>query len=196
MPHALALLLYESWNLLDEATEGLTVEEATTRHDGGSSIAWTIGHVTTMVDSWINVNFQGLSPHPIIGGRQFHVGGTGEWGDWAGILATTDEVRRQARLYLDSEPPVDQVIPYNGSIQFPPGDRAATELRPDANRSPPLHPRGRDSHHPLAPGTRHGQSCQPRLGPSSGLNRPTATCRPTHRPRPLQSRRRVLCPPS
>ena len=118
MSHALALLLYESWNLLDEATEGLTVEEATTRHDGGSSIAWTIGHVTTMVDSWINVNFQGLSPHPIIGGRQFHVGGTGEWGDWAGILAATDEVRRQARLYLDSEPPVDQVISYNGSIQF------------------------------------------------------------------------------
>ena len=117
MTHALALLLYESWNLLDEAREGLTPEEATTRHDGGSSVAWTIGHVTTMVDSWINVNFQGLSPHPIIGGRQFHAGGTGEWGDWAGVLAATDEVRRQARLYLDSEPPVDQVIPYNGSIQ-------------------------------------------------------------------------------
>ena len=103
MPHALALFLYESWSLLDDAVAGLALEEATTRHDGGSSIAWTIGHVTTMVDSWINVNFQGLPPHPIIGGRQFHVGGTGEWDDWAGILAATDEVRRQARLYLDSE---------------------------------------------------------------------------------------------
>ncbi len=118
MPHALALFLYESWSLLDDAVEGLTPEEATTQHDGGSSIAWTIGHVTTMVDSWINVNFQGLPPHPIIGGRQFHVGGTGEWDEWEGILAATDEVRRHARLYLDSGPPIDQVIPYDGSIQF------------------------------------------------------------------------------
>ena len=118
MPHALALFLYESWSLLDDAVAGLTPEEAPTRHDGGSSIAWTIGHVTTMVDSWINVNFQGLPPHPIIGGRQFHVGGTGEWDEWEGILAATDEVRRHARLYLDSGPPIDQVIPYDGSIQF------------------------------------------------------------------------------
>ena len=118
MPHSFALFLYESWSLLDDAVEGLTPEEATTRHDGGSSIAWTIGHVTTMVDSWINVNFQGLPPHPILGREQFRVGGTGEWDDWAGILAATDEVRRQARLYLGSEPPVDEVIPYNGSIQF------------------------------------------------------------------------------
>lgn len=118
MPQAPTLLLYESWTMLDEAVEGLTPEEATTRHDGGSSIAWTVGHVTTMVDSWINVNFQGLPPHPVIGGRQFHIGGTGEWGDWAGILEAADKVRHQARLYLDSEPPIDRVIPYDGSIQF------------------------------------------------------------------------------
>ena len=59
MPDRLVLFLYESWKYLDESVEGLTREEATTRHYGGSSIAWTIGHVTTMVDSWINANFQG-----------------------------------------------------------------------------------------------------------------------------------------
>ena len=118
MPHTHTLFFYESWHALDEAVEGLTPEEATTRHDGGSSIAWTVGHVTTMVDSWINVNFQGLPAHPVVGGRQFHVGGTGGWGDWTGILAAADEVRHQARLYLDSEPPIDRVIPYHGSIQF------------------------------------------------------------------------------
>ena len=118
MPHALTLFFYESWRALDESVEGLTPEEATTRHDGGSSVAWTIGHVTTMVDSWINVNFQGLPPHPILSGRQFHIGGTGEWSDWTGILAAVGEVRHQTRLYLDSEPSIDQVIPYHGSIQF------------------------------------------------------------------------------
>lgn len=118
MPQKLTLFLYESWDMLDEAVEGLTPVEATTRHDGGSSIAWTIGHVTTMVDSWINVNFQGLPPHPIIGGRQFSIGGTGEWSDWTGIRTAAGEVRHQARLYLDSEPPIDRVVPYQGSIQF------------------------------------------------------------------------------
>ena len=118
MPQKHTLFLYESWDMLDEAVEGLTPVEATTRHDGGSSIAWTIGHVTTMVDSWINVNFQGLPPHPIIGGRQFSIGGTGEWSDWTGICTAAREVRHQARLYLDSEPPIDRVIPYQGSIQF------------------------------------------------------------------------------
>ena len=118
MSEKFTLLLYESWSMLDEAVEGLTPVEATTRHDGGSSIAWTIGHVTTMVDSWINVNFQGLPPHPIISGRQFSIGGTGEWGDWTGILAAAEEVRHRAHLYLDSEPPIDRVIPYQGSIQF------------------------------------------------------------------------------
>ena len=118
MPEKLTLFLYESWSMLDEAVEGLTPEEATTQHCGGSSIAWTIGHVTTMVESWINVNFQGLPPHPIISGRQFSIGGTGEWSDWKGILAAAEEVRHQARLYLDSKPPIDRVIPYQGSIQF------------------------------------------------------------------------------
>ena len=118
MSQQLTLFLYESWSTSDEALEGLTAEEATTRHDGGSSIAWTIGHVTTMVDSWINVNFQSLPPHPIISGRQFQVGGTGEWGDWTDILAATEEVRHKARLYLDSEPPINRVISYRGSIQF------------------------------------------------------------------------------
>ena len=118
MPHALALFLYESWSLLDDAVAGLALEEATTRHDGGSSIAWTIGHVTTMVDSWINVNFQGLPPHPFLAGDRFRNGGTGECDDWEGVLAATDDVRRSARLYLDSEPPIDTVVPYAGSIEF------------------------------------------------------------------------------
>ena len=118
MPDRLALFLYESWRNLDDAIEGLTSEEATTRHYGGSSIAWTVGHVTTMVDSWINTNFQGLPPHPVIGGHQFRIGGTGQYDDWEGVLSATDEIRSRARLYLDSGPLIDRVIPYNGSIEF------------------------------------------------------------------------------
>ena len=118
MPDRFALFTYESWKNLDESVVGLTREEATTRHDGGSSIAWTIGHVTNMVDSWVNVNFQGLTPHPFIGSHRFRTGGTGECDDWEEVLAATDEVRRRARRYLDSGPPMDQVTPYNGSIEF------------------------------------------------------------------------------
>ncbi len=118
MPDRLILFLYQSWTYLDESVAGLTREEATTRHFGGSSVAWTIGHVATMVDSWLNANFQGLPPHPFIAGDRFRNGGTGECDDWEEVLAATEEVRRRARLYLDSDPPVDTVVPYAGSIEF------------------------------------------------------------------------------
>lgn len=118
MTDKLILYLYESWNYLDGSIEGLTREEATTQYDGGSSIAWTIGHVTTMVDSWINTNFQGLAPHPFISGGRFGIGGTGECDEWEDVLSATKEVRDKARAFLDSGPPVDRVIPYAGSIEF------------------------------------------------------------------------------
>ena len=118
MPDRLSLFIYESWKNLDVSVSGLTREEATARHFGGSSVAWTIGHVTTMVDSWLNTNFQGLPPHPFLAGDRFRNGGTGECEDWEGVLAATDEVRGRARLYLDSDPPIDHVVPYRGSIEF------------------------------------------------------------------------------
>ena len=118
MPDRLALFVYETWKNLDDSVEGLTRQEATIRHFGGSSIAWTIGHVDTMVDSWLNVNFQGLAPHPFISGGQFLPGSSGECDDWEGVLNATSEIRRKARSFLDSEPYVDQVIPYSGSIEF------------------------------------------------------------------------------
>ena len=66
--------MYESWSELDRAVDGLTSEEATTRHYEGSAVAWTLGHLTTMVDSWINVRFQGLPPHPIASHSMFRTG--------------------------------------------------------------------------------------------------------------------------
>lgn len=118
MPDRLSLFLYQSWSGLDDSVDGLTREEATTRHFGGSSVAWTVGHVATMVDSWINVNFQSLAPHPFLAGDRFRNGGTGECDDWEEVLAAAGEVRERARTYLDSDPPVDRVIPYTGSIDF------------------------------------------------------------------------------
>ena len=54
VPNKLVLLMYESWAQLDRSMSGLNPEETITRYDGGSSVAWTLGHVTNMVDSWIN----------------------------------------------------------------------------------------------------------------------------------------------
>jgi hypothetical protein len=118
MTDRLVLYLYESWKYLDGSMAGLTLEEATTQYDGGSSIAWTIGHVTTMVDSWLNTNFQGLPPHPFIRGGRFGIGGSGKCDEWDEVLAATKEVREKARAFLDSGPPIDRVVPYPGSIEF------------------------------------------------------------------------------
>ena len=42
MPDKLILLMYESWANLDYAIDGLSLKDATTRPNGGSSIAWTL----------------------------------------------------------------------------------------------------------------------------------------------------------
>jgi hypothetical protein len=120
MPNKLVALMYESWGSLDRYVSGLTPSEATARHDGGSSIAWTVGHVTNMLDSWIVVRFQGLPPHPVISQPNFRTGGSGEAKDWRVILAGVKEVREAARRFLDArqEPELDRLIPYDGSIEF------------------------------------------------------------------------------
>ena len=120
MPDKLILLMYESWSNLDGAIDGLTPEEATTRHYGGSAVGWTLGHVTNMVDSWINVRFQRLPPNPVVSHPMFRTGGSGEAEDWPTMLAAVRDVRETARRYLDSieETDLDRVIPYDGSIDF------------------------------------------------------------------------------
>ena len=120
MPNKLVLLTYESWADLYRAIDGLTPEEATTRSHGSSAIAWTLGHVTHMVDSWINVRFQGLTAHAVIVDPGFRAGGGGEALDWATVLNAAGEVRDTARRFLDTadEADLDRVIPYDGSIEL------------------------------------------------------------------------------
>lgn len=119
MPNALIALMYQAWADLDRAVSGLTADEATTCHDGGSSIAWTVGHVTHMVDSWLVVKFQELPPHPLISDPMFRTGGSGEASDWPTITAGVNEVRETAIRFLDQrEGDLERVIPYDGSISY------------------------------------------------------------------------------
>jgi hypothetical protein len=118
MPDKLIYFMYQSWDDLDRVIDGLTTEEATIRYDGGSSIAWTAGHVTTQVDSWINMRIQGIPPHPVFDREKFRTGGSGEAENWLEILAGMREVRSVARQFLDTEPgpDLDRVVPYDGAI--------------------------------------------------------------------------------
>jgi len=115
----LTLLMYRSWADIDRAVEGLTAKEATARYEGGSSIAWTFGHVACTLDSWINSRFQGLSPHPVISRPAFRSGGSGEVDDWPAVQAAVREVRDASRRFLDADPPpdLDRMIAYDGSIE-------------------------------------------------------------------------------
>jgi uncharacterized damage-inducible protein DinB len=110
--------MHQSWTDLDHAVEGLSLEEATARYDGGSSIAWTVGHVTNMVDSWLNVRFQGLSPDPVISNARFRTGGSGEAQDWPEIQTATRAVRASAMRFLEQVPDLSLTVPYTGSIPF------------------------------------------------------------------------------
>jgi uncharacterized damage-inducible protein DinB len=110
-------LLFAAWKDLDTALRPITTEQAVAQLAGGSSFAWTLGHVTYEVDAWINVRFQGLPPHPIGSDHRFRVGGTGAANNWSEIQQATHEVRSTARNFLSECSDVDlqRVIPYDGS---------------------------------------------------------------------------------
>jgi hypothetical protein len=78
MAEKLILFTYEAWVAIDAATAGLDDADAGARDYGASPVAWTVGHVTHMVDSWINVNFQGLPAHPLINSDTFRTGASGD----------------------------------------------------------------------------------------------------------------------
>jgi hypothetical protein len=114
----LILFTYEAWAAVDAATAGLDDADAEARHDGASPIAWTVGHVTHMVDSWINVNFQGMPPHPLINTDVFRTGASGDSPPWPEVMEGVADVRRRARAFLDrvAGPDLERRVPYAGSI--------------------------------------------------------------------------------
>ena len=111
---------YQSWADLDRAIAGLDEAQATAREGGLSSIAWTVGHLTQMVDSWLNVRFQGLPPQPLLTGPAFAMGSSGEVEGWPAIIEALASVQGSARHFLDSPPDIglDLTVPYTGSIEW------------------------------------------------------------------------------
>jgi hypothetical protein len=120
MPDTLARLVYQSWSDLDLAVAGLTPAQATERRDGQSAIAWTVGHVSQQVDSWLNMRLQGLPRQPLLADPCFATGARGEFGDWPGLLAAVAEARATASRYLDAEPApaLDRRVRYDGAVAF------------------------------------------------------------------------------
>ena len=111
-------LLFDAWDDLDRVLEGLDASTAVASESGGSSAAWTVGHLANQLDAWANVRFQGRAPHPLISQARFRIGGPGAADDWEAIRSGAIEVRAAARSYLEpmSEGDLDLVIPYDGSF--------------------------------------------------------------------------------
>ncbi len=119
MTTALAGMVLEAWADLDRAVADLSREDAERRLPNASAISWTVAHCTQMVDSWLNVRFQGTSPHPSLSGDALRMGAAGEALDWNEVQVAVEEVRTIARHYLDAlaEGDLDTKHPYTGSIE-------------------------------------------------------------------------------
>ena len=109
-------LVLLAWSDIDRVVEGLTEDEAQKQWDGGSSFAWTFGHVSSQVDSWINVRFLGRDPDPLLSQPDFAYGGSGAARDWHTIRAAAIEVRKPARRFLlaCTSDDLDRTVPYVG----------------------------------------------------------------------------------
>ena len=119
MSVALAGMVREAWADLDRVVEGLTREDAEHRLPNASAISWTVAHCTHMVDSWLNVNFQGTSPHPSLNGDNLREGAAGDALDWSEVQVAVEEVRTIARHFLNAltEDDLSATRPYTGSIE-------------------------------------------------------------------------------
>jgi len=129
---ALAGMVREAWADLDRVVEGLSREDAERKLPNASAFSWTVAHCTHMVDSWLNVNFQGTSPHPSLNGdtrgshrsldaspQTLRKGAAGDALDWNEVQVAVEEVRTIARHYLNAltEDDLDTKIDYTGSIE-------------------------------------------------------------------------------
>ncbi len=97
---------------------GMSSAEAMARPDGRESFAWTLGHLSQQVDSWINVTFAGRRPNPLLGTERFRRGSVGAADDWLGIVGATSAVRTEAHDFLRERTDADleRRIPYDGSL--------------------------------------------------------------------------------
>jgi hypothetical protein len=111
-------LVIEGWDELDRVLDGLNATDATRQVDAGSSFAWTLGHVTNQLDSWVNVRLQHVAPHPVFEEARWRFGGTGVADNWDEVRAAAVEVRDTARGYLEGldDAALAMQSPYAGSL--------------------------------------------------------------------------------
>ena len=97
---------------------GLSAQDASMHMEGGSAFSWTVPHVTNQLDGYINVRFQGLAFHPLMGDTAFRFGGLGDPSDWTAVQTGVKEVRERARSYLArlTEDDLERLIPYDGTL--------------------------------------------------------------------------------
>lgn len=108
--------LFDAWATMEWAVAGVSPDDMLAPWDGGSAFAWTYGHVANTFDAWLNVRFQGLAAHPIIGDGNLGFGGSGRVTSWSAIQRGVAEVRESTRRYLEplGEQDLDRIIPYDG----------------------------------------------------------------------------------
>ncbi len=113
-------LLTEAWKDFDRVLNGLDSSIAVQNLDGGSSFAWTLGHVTNQVDRMISVRFLEQEQHPLIGHERFGFGGPGVAEDWVAIQSGVRDVRDAVSGYLSnkSDQDLEVVVPYDGSMGY------------------------------------------------------------------------------
>lgn len=108
---ALVGALFDAWDELDAVLDGVSAGDMIEPWGGGSAFAWTYGHVANAIDAWLNVRFQGLAPHPVIGDGDLRFGGSGRATDWAAIRRGVAEVRAACRGYLQGLAEADWTRP-------------------------------------------------------------------------------------
>ena len=98
----LVALLYAAWDDADRVYAGLSDADALKRHEGGSTFAWTLAHITRGLDGWCNVTLQGGKPNEALEAERLRNLPVGDAHDFAAIKRGVSEVRTGVKAYLDN----------------------------------------------------------------------------------------------
>jgi hypothetical protein len=111
-------LVFDAWDDLNRVLDDLSADDACRQVDGGSSFAWTLGHIANQVDSYINVRVQQHSPHPLFASERWRMGGSGAADNWDEVRRAFADVKEAARAFLNGLDDAALAIesPYPGAL--------------------------------------------------------------------------------
>ncbi|MEK7352909.1 MAG: DinB family protein [Chloroflexota bacterium] len=115
----MAALMLDTLDDFTRSLDGMDRASSEERLPGFSPVSWTVAHVASHIDSWVNNILAGHPRNDYLTGSAFFKGATGEGAEWKTVSTAFYEVLGKARTFLEkvTEAELARAELYQGSMQ-------------------------------------------------------------------------------